>query len=109
MLSSFWGFPGREMLNSEAASTMLLLNGWRFLIAAGRHLTKKLRIEAQRCFRLAGITVGLELAAELEAIGRQFDKEADDLSARKQAIAYHMCYRGFDRQQQATYRLPQPW
>src|SRR5438105_10027402 len=77
----------REMLTSEAASTMLILNGWRLLIGADRHRTKELRIEAQPCFRLAGITVGLELAAEFEAIGRQFDKEADDLSARKQAIA----------------------
>jgi hypothetical protein len=99
----------REMQTSEAVSTMLILNGWRLLIGADRHRTKELRVEAQRCFRLAGITVGLELAAELEAIGRQFDKEADDLSARKQAIAYHMCYPGFDRQQQATYRLPQSW
>ena len=94
---------------TKFAARLLILNGWRLLIGADRHRTKELRIEAQRCFSLAGITVGLELAAEFEAIGRQFDKEADDLSARKQAIAYHMCYPGFDRQQQATYRLPQSW
>jgi hypothetical protein len=85
------------MLGSQAASTMLMLNGWRLLIGADRNRTKELRSEAERCFRLAGITVGLELAAELEAIGRQFDKEADDLSARERAIFYHMCYPGFDR------------
>jgi hypothetical protein len=46
------------------------------------------------------------LAAELEAIGRQFDKEAGELSARMQAAAYQICYPGFDRQQRATYCLP---
>jgi hypothetical protein len=92
---------------SEAASTIALLQGWRFLTGADRHRTKELRVEAQRCFRLARST-GLKLAAELEAIGRQFEKEADDLSARKQAIAYQIGYPSFGRQQRATYCLPRP-
>jgi len=77
---------------SETASTMDLLRGWRLLMSADRHRTRELRVEAQRCFRLAQSTVGLGLAAELEAIGREFEKEADDLSASMQAVAYQMSY-----------------
>ena len=89
---------------------MALLQGCRFLMGADRHVAKQLRVEAHRCFRLARSTVGLELAAELEAIGRQFEKEADDLSTRMQAVAYYQtCYPGFNRQQQATYCLPKAW
>src|SRR5438105_3443149 len=90
---------------SGTASTIALLRGWRLLAVADRHRTRELRIEAQRCFRLAQSTVGIGLAAELEAIGRQFDKEAGELGARMQAAAYQICYPGFDRQQRATYCL----
>src|SRR5215831_14728045 len=93
---------------SETASTMTLLRGWRSLVGADRNRTRELRVEAERCFRLAGNTVGCRLAAELEAIGREFEKEADDLSARMQAVAYHICYSG-SAQQQATYSLPNLW
>jgi len=54
---------------------MDLLRGWRLLMSADRHRTRELRVEAQRCFRLAQSTVGLRLAAELEAIGRALEKE----------------------------------
>ena len=83
-----------------------LLRVWRLLMGADRHRTNELRVEARRCFRLARSTVGLGLAAELEAIGRQFEKEADDLSARMQAVAYQICYSGFGGKSQATYCLP---
>ena len=88
---------------------MDLLRGWRLLMSADRHRTRELRVEAQRCFRLAQSTVGLGLAAELEAIGREFEKEADDLSASMQAVAYQMSYPGLDRLQQASFCLPKPW
>ena len=78
-------------------------------MGADRRRTRELRADAERCFRLARSTVGCRLAAELEAIGREFEKEADDLSARVQAVAYHICYSGSGRQQQATYSLPQLW
>src|SRR2546421_10531752 len=94
---------------SGTASTIALLRGWRLLAVADRHRTRELRVEAQRCFRLAQSTVGLGLAAELEAIGREFEKEADDLSASMQAVAYQMSYPGFDRLQQASFCLPKPW
>jgi hypothetical protein len=94
---------------SETSSTIAVLRGWRLLMGADRHRTRELRIDAQRCFRLARGTVGHGLAAELEAIGRQFEKEADDLSARMQAVAYQICYPGVGRQQPATYCLPKPW
>jgi hypothetical protein len=93
---------------SETASAMVLLRGWQLLMGADRHHGKQLHVEAQRCFRLAS-TAGLELAAELQSIGRQFEKEADDLSARMQAVAYQIFYPGFNRQQHATYRLPTHW
>jgi len=94
---------------SETASTMPLLRGWRSLMGADRRRTRELRVEAERCFRLARSTLGCRLATELEAIGREFEKEADDLSARMQAVAYHICYSGSGRQQQATYSLPKLW
>jgi len=53
--------------------------------------------------------VGLGLATELEAISHQFEKEADDLSARMQAVAYQICYSGFGVQSQTTYCLPKLW
>ena len=49
---------------------------------------------------LVGSTVGVELAAEIEAIGREFQKEADDISARMQAVAYQLCYPAPPAQQQ---------
>ena len=93
---------------SGTASVIALLRGWRLLAGADRHRARELRIEAARCFRLAESTVGLGLAAELEAIGRQFDKEADELNARMQAVAYQICYPGFCRPQQATYCVLTP-
>src|SRR6266566_4254554 len=66
MCSSLWG-TDQKMAHtvSETASTMDLLRGWRLLMSADRHRTRELRVEAQRCFRLAQSTVGLGLAAEL--------------------------------------------
>jgi Flp pilus assembly protein TadD len=88
---------------------MPLLLGWQSLMGADRNRRRELCIEAERCFRLARSTVGCRLAAELEAIGREFEKEADDLSARMQALAYEVCYSGSARQRQATYYLPKLW
>ena len=53
--------------------------------------------------------MGLGLAAELEAIGFQFAKEADDLSAKMQAVAYQISYTSFGGQSQTTYCLPKVW
>jgi hypothetical protein len=91
---------------SGTASSIVLLRCWRLLAGADRHRTRELRIEAARCFRLAQNTVGLGVAAELEVIGRQFDKEADDLNARMQAVAYQICYPGFGGQSPMTCCLP---
>jgi hypothetical protein len=40
-----------------------------------------LRSEAERCFRLAQGIASFELADELEAIGRAFENEAEELEA----------------------------
>jgi hypothetical protein len=40
-----------------------------------------LRSEAERCFRLAQGVASFELADELEAIGRAFESEAEELEA----------------------------
>ena len=39
-----------------------------------------LRIEAERCFRLAQGIANVELADELEALGRAFESEAEQLA-----------------------------
>src|SRR5204863_8656292 len=93
----------------EIASTMALLREWRLLAGAEGNRAKELRVEAQRSFRLARSAVGLGLATQLEAISHQFEKEADDLSARMQAVAYQICYSGFGVQSQTTYCLPKLW
>ena len=86
---------------SEAASTMLLLSRWRFLIAEDqRHRVKRLRADAERCFQLAHGGASAELAAELEAIGRDFEREAGAITTRVQAAAYQICYPGFRCQKQ---------
>lgn len=40
---------------------------------------RDLRVEAERCFRLAQGIASFELAQELEALGREFEAEADEL------------------------------
>ena len=42
-------------------------------------LADALRDEAERCFRLAQGIASFELANELEAVGRAFESEADEL------------------------------
>lgn len=42
---------------------------------------RALRIEAARCFRLALGSGSMELADELEALGRAFETEAEQLAA----------------------------
>jgi len=44
-----------------------------------------LRVEAQRCFRLARGIASFELADELEAIGHAFESEAKELECRPAA------------------------
>jgi hypothetical protein len=83
------------MRSSETASIILLLTRWRSLVAEDSpHRVKELRIDAQRCFRLAQSTASFELAEELEAVGRDFEREARDLSARMQGAAYQICFPG---------------
>ena len=43
--------------------------------------SKRLRIEAERCFRLARGAVDARLARELEVIGQTFAREAEELDA----------------------------
>ena len=42
---------------------------------------RALRVEAERCFRLAQGMVTYELADELEALGRVFESEAEQLAS----------------------------
>jgi hypothetical protein len=94
------------MRSSETASTILLLTRWRSLVAEDTpHRVKELHIDAQRCFRLAQSTASFELAEELEAVGRDFEKEAHDLCARMQAAAYQICFPGLMHPKQQTSTL----
>src|SRR6266550_5387972 len=90
MCSSLWG-TDQKMAHtvSETASTMDLLRGWRLLMSADRHRTRELRVEAQRCFRLAQSTVGLGLAAELEAVRRQGFRD-NGLGKLREALAHRV-------------------
>jgi hypothetical protein len=45
------------------------------------HRARALRIEAERCFRLAQGIASFELANELEALGRSFETEAEEIAA----------------------------
>src|SRR5436190_21245921 len=66
------------------ASILPLLARWRLSVPEQRPLlAQALRVEAQRCFRLARGIVSFELADELEAIGRAFENEAGELESRR--------------------------
>src|SRR5215470_14048295 len=66
---------------SAPASILPLLRRWRSSLphAEPPCLAQSLRVEAQRCFRLARGIASVELADELEAIGRAFESEAAEL------------------------------
>src|SRR5262249_23639034 len=70
---------------SPPASISPLLKRWRASLpqAEPPFLAQSLRVEAQRCFRLARGIASFELADELEAIGRAFESEATDLESRR--------------------------
>src|SRR5712675_3733604 len=71
------------------ASILPLLARWRLSLPEQRPalLAQALRVEAQRCFRLARGIVSFELADELEAIGRAFKSETEQLESRPTASA----------------------
>ena len=93
---------------SEAASIILLMTRWRLLIDQGRPCQiTELRIEAQRCFRLAQSIVSFEVAEELEAIGCSLELEAKEMTAKMQAAAYQICYPGLSRSTQPMSSLYQ--
>jgi hypothetical protein len=47
------------------------------------HRARALRIDAERCFRLAQGIANYRLAEELEALGREFEIEAAELSSER--------------------------
>ena len=70
---------------SAPPSIFPLLARWRSSLPENRPplLAQALRVEAQRCFRLARGIASFELADELEAIGQAFETEAVELEARR--------------------------
>jgi hypothetical protein len=67
---------------SLSPSALLPPTGHRFARADDRsQQARALQIEAERCFRLAQGAGSLELADELEALGRVFEAEAEELAA----------------------------
>jgi hypothetical protein len=68
---------------SPPNSIFPLLVRWRSSLPQHRPpvLADALRVEAQRCFRLARGIASFELADELEAIGQAFENEADELES----------------------------
>lgn len=74
---------------SAPPSIVPLLSRWRSSLPQQQPplLAQSLRAEAQRCFRLARGIASFELADELEAIGRAFESEAEELEAPEPAPA----------------------
>jgi hypothetical protein len=74
---------------SPPNSIFPLLVRWRSSLPQGQppFLADALRVEAQRCFRLARGIASFELADELEAIGHAFESEAEQLESRQAACA----------------------
>ena len=70
--------------STAPASILPLLARWRLSLPeqGPALLAQALRVEAQRCFRLARGIASFELADELEAIGRAFESEAGELESR---------------------------
>jgi hypothetical protein len=70
--------------STAPASILPLLARWRLSLPEQRPplLAQALRVEAQRCFRLARGIASSELADELDAIGRAFESEAEELETR---------------------------
>jgi hypothetical protein len=68
---------------SAPPSIFPLLARWRSSLPENQPplLAQALRIEAQRCFRLARGIASYDLADELEAIGQAFETEAEALEA----------------------------
>jgi hypothetical protein len=93
---------------SEAASIILLMTRWRSLLDQGppRRITE-LRVEAQRCFRLAQSIASFELAEELETIGCSLELEAKEMAAKMQAAAYQICFPGLSHSTLKTSSLYQ--
>jgi hypothetical protein len=74
---------------SPPNSIFPLLARWRSSLPQHRSpaLADALRVEAQRCFRLARGIASFELADELEAIGHAFKSETEQLESRPTASA----------------------
>jgi hypothetical protein len=69
-----------EHPGSERSSIFPLLARWRSSVDEELPgLAGALGSEAERCFRLAQGIASFELANELEAIGRAFESEAEEL------------------------------
>src|SRR5882762_10041093 len=80
---------GMRYERSPPTSIFPLFARWRSSLPQGRPpvLADALRVEAQRCFRLARGIASFELADELEAIGHEFKSEAEQLESRPTASA----------------------
>lgn len=52
------------------------------VVQAPAQRARALRIDAARCFRLARGMASIELSDELEALGRAFEVEAEELAER---------------------------
>ena len=80
---------GMRYERSPPTSIFPLFARWRSSLPQGQPpvLADALRVEAQRCFRLARGIASFELADELEAIGHEFESEAKELESGRTAPA----------------------
>src|SRR4051812_1578958 len=78
-------------LLTETASKMAVLAAWRMLLTKdARRRANELQANAHRCSRIAQGSTSMQVAEELEAIGRSFEQDANILASKMEAAAYQL-------------------
>jgi hypothetical protein len=83
--------PKMTHMLSEAATKMAVLAAWRMLLTENaRRRANELQANAHQCSRIAQSSTSVQVAEELEAIGRSFEQDANLLASRMEAAAYQL-------------------
>jgi len=78
-------------LLTETASKMQVLAAWQMLLTTdARNRANDLQANAHRCSRVAQGSTSVQVAEELEAIGRSFEQDANILARKMEAAAYQL-------------------
>ena len=78
-------------LLTETASKMAVLAAWRMLLTKdARSHAAELQANAHRCARIAQGSTSMQVAEELETIGRSFEQDANLLARKMESAAYQL-------------------